>query len=107
MPRQPIEELLKNLIYDTVIEHREELEIDYEWCRVKEEFESLVREMKENIDPLTSTVDAGEKMRDLINQLLDRHMYLINLAELNAYRNGFNDGAKLILKILSDDIAKI
>ncbi|ADQ06100.1 conserved hypothetical protein [Caldicellulosiruptor hydrothermalis 108] len=100
MPKQIIEELVENLIYDAVVEYREELENNQEWCRAKEEFESLVREIKENIDPLTSTVDAGEKMRKLINQLLDRHIYLINLAELNAYRNGFHDGAKLILMFL-------
>ena len=75
-----------------------------EWCRTKEEFESLIREIKENIDPLTSTVEAGERMRELINQLLDRHIYLVNLAELNSYRNGFHDGTRLILKILSGDI---
>jgi|GEM_PF-4073482 len=46
MPRQPIEELLKNLIYDAVIEHREELEIDYEWCRVKEEFVCVLRQTR-------------------------------------------------------------
>jgi len=101
MYRQPIEELLENLIYDAVIEHRVELENNQEWYRVREEFYALVREMKENIDSWTSTVDAGERMRKLINQLLDRHMYLINLTELNSYRNGFHDGAKLILMILS------
>lgn len=84
MPKQIIEELVENLIYDAVIEHREELENNQEWCRTKEEFESLIREIKENIDPLTSTVEAGERMRELINQLLDRHIYLVNLAELIA-----------------------
>jgi len=99
MPRQPIVELLENLIYDAVIEHREELEIDYEWCRVKEEFESLVREMKGNIP-----AEDEQKVLSLINQLLDKHNYLLSLAELNSYRSGFHDGAKLILMILSGNI---
>lgn len=83
MPKQTIEELLENLIYDAVVEHREELENNQEWCRAKEEFENLVREIEENIDPLTSTVDAGEKMRKLITQLLDRHIYLAGICHLS------------------------
>lgn len=100
MPKQIIEELVENLIYDAVVEYREELENNQEWCRAKEEFESLVREIKGNIEVLTSTAEDEQKVLDLINQLLDRHIYLINLAELNAYRNGFHDGAKLILMFL-------
>ncbi|ADQ41610.1 hypothetical protein Calkr_2145 [Caldicellulosiruptor acetigenus I77R1B] len=106
MPRPVIEELLENLIYDAVVEHREELENNQEWCRTKEEFENLVREIKKNIEILTSTAEDEQKVLDLINKLLDRHMYLMNLAELNSYRNGFHDGARLILMILSGDIIR-
>ncbi|WPX08188.1 hypothetical protein [Anaerocellum danielii] len=104
MAKQVIEELIENLIYDAVYEHRENLENNSEWNRVKSEFEALSNEVKTHLCANTSSAEAERKMEKLFGELLDRHVYLVNLAELNAYRNGFQDGARLVLVLLSGQI---
>lgn len=105
MVNRVIEELLENLVYNAVVHYREELESSEEWCRVKEEFETLGRELKSCLCANTSA-EAEEKVKKLFAELMDRHVYLMNLAELNAYKSGLQDGARLILMILSGDVAK-
>lgn len=107
MLRLVIEEFFENLIYDVVVEYWEEFENNQEWCRIKEEFENFVREIKKNIEILILIVEDEQKVLDFINKFLDRYMYFMNFVELNSYRNGFYDGVRLILMILSGDIIRI
>lgn len=63
MPRPVIEELLENLIYDAVVEYREELEDSREWSRIKEEFETIGKELKSCLCANTSTAETEEKVK--------------------------------------------
>lgn len=103
MSGQTVEELLENLIYDAVVEYQEELEEDPEWRKVFDEFDMIAKELKAGL-----CLNVSErKIEELFRKLMDKHVHLMYLGQVSAYKRGFYDGARLILKILSNDIAKI
>lgn len=92
-----IVELIENLVYDGVYRHHAELEENGEWQELQQEIRQIVRTLKHSV------------LRDqerLLDELLDKVVYMVNLAELNAYRFGVFDGAKLLNLLTSGEILR-
>lgn len=92
-----IVELIENLVYDGVYRHHAELEENDEWQELQQEIQRIVKILKQSV--------PCDRER-LLNELLDKVVYMVNLAELNAYRFGLFDGAKLLNLLITGEILR-
>lgn len=92
-----IVELIENLIYDAVYEHHADLEENEEWQKLQEEIQQIMKTLKQLISP---------QQHSLLNELMDKIFYMNSLAELNSYKFGLFDGAKLLNLLEAGEILR-
>ena len=92
-----IVELIENLVYDGVYEHHADLEENEQWQKLQEEIQQIMKILKQLVPP---------QQHSLLDELMDKIFYMNSMAELNAYRFGLFDGAKLLNLLITGEILR-
>lgn len=92
-----IVELIENLVYDGVYEHHADLEENEQWQKLQEEIQQIMKTLKQLVP---------SQQHNLLDELMDKIFYMNSMAELNAYRFGLFDGAKLLNLLITGEILR-
>ncbi|ACM61541.1 hypothetical protein B0S90_2816 [Caldicellulosiruptor bescii] len=85
------------VVDDGVYEHHADLEENGQWQKLQEEIQQIMKTLKQLVPP---------HQHSLLDELMDKIFYMNSMAELNAYKFGLFDGAKLLNLLTTGEILR-